>query len=219
MAYLYQCRLKNNKPGIFFLGVGLCLLFPAILYAQSVEEISKQFPGDKAVMLNKVLEYSIVVKDGQPVVDSHSIQQIEFLDGNAASYMGNFGFSQSNFQQAVAYEAYTRTPDEKKLKVSDFKTSDDKESFVFYDDVKETRFNFPSVEPGAVGNLDVTYHDKDPHLLTPFYFASYIPVINSELKITVSKDVTLKYKLMGLDTSKITVITNRILTSTAALIR
>lgn len=156
-------------------------------------------------MLNKILEYTIDIKDGQPVVDSHSSQQIEFIDNTAASYMSNFGFSQSNFRQVVAYEAYTRTPNDKKIKVNDFKTSDDKESFVFYDDVKETRFNFPYVEPGAVGNLDVSYHDKDPHLLAPFYFESYIPVINSELKVAVSKDVTLAYRLMGLDTSKITV--------------
>lgn len=187
----------------------LCLAFPLGLKAQTLAELSKQFPGDKAVMLNKVLEYTIDVKNGQPVVDSHSTQQIEFLDGSAAAYMGSYGFSQSNFQQAVAYEAYTRTPDDKKLKVSesDFKTSDDKESFVFYDDVKRTRFNFPAVEPGAIGNLDVTYHEKDPHLLSSYYFASYIPVINSELKVTVSKDVSLKFRLMGLDTGKIVVTT------------
>ncbi len=198
--------MKSSSTGVFIIGAAFCLL-SATLHAQTVEELSKQFPGDKAVMLNKVLEYTIDVKNGEPVVDSHSNQQIEFIDGNSASYMGNFGFSQSNFQQAVAYEAYTRTPDDKKMKVSEFKTSDDKESFVFYDDVKYTKFNFPSVEAGAVGNLDVSYHDKDPHLLSPFYFASYIPVVNSELKITVSKDVAIKFRLMGLDTSKITVTT------------
>lgn len=181
------------------------LIVPVSLRAQSPADIIKQFPGEKAVFLNKVLEYTIDIKDGHPYVESHASQQLEFLEGGTAAYMGQSGFSHSDFQQLVAYEAYTRTPDNKKLKVSDFKTSTDKESFVFYDDVKETTFNFPSVEPGAVGNLDVSWHNTDPHLLSPFYFTSYIPVLNSELKVTVSKDITLKYRFMGLDTSNITV--------------
>src|SRR6185312_3885285 len=105
----------------------------------------------------------------------------------------------------ASYEAYTTTPNDKKLKVTEFKTVTDKESFVFYDDVKETIFNFPAVEPGAVGNLEVAWHNTDAHLLAPFYFESYIPTINSELKLTVSKDVSIKYRLAGLDTSAISV--------------
>jgi transglutaminase-like putative cysteine protease len=105
----------------------------------------------------------------------------------------------------VAYEAYTRTPADKKLKVSDFKTADDKESFVFYDDVKETTFNFPAVEPGAVGNLNVSWIDKEPHLLSPFYFTGYLPALNCELRIEVSGDISIKYVLEGLDTSRINV--------------
>jgi len=178
---------------------------PKLLNAQTPGEISKQFSGEKAVLLNKILEYNIDMKNGQPYVESHSSEQIEFLNGNAAAYMGEYGFSHSDFQQLVAYEAYTRTAGDKKLKVSDFKTVDDKESFVFYDDVKETKFNFPSVEPGAVGNLEVSWLNKEPHMLAPFYFASYVPVINSELKVTVSDDVSLKYRLMGLDTGNITI--------------
>jgi hypothetical protein len=61
------------------------------------------------------------------------------------------------------------------------------------------------VEPGAIGNLQVSWHNKDPHLLSPFYFTGNIPAINSELKITVSKDISLKYLRMGLDTSNISV--------------
>ena len=120
--------------------------------------------------------------------------------------MSEYGFSHSDFRQLIAYEAYTRTADDKKLKVSEFKTSASKENSVFYDDVQETTFNFPSVQPGAVGNLDVSWLDKDPHLLSPFYFTGFIPSANSELKITVSKDISLKFRLMGLDTSQI--ITN-----------
>ncbi|MDO3643241.1 DUF3857 domain-containing protein [Mucilaginibacter sp. L3T2-6] len=181
------------------------LFFVKIADAQSFDEIRKLYPDEKAVFLNRMLEYDIRLKDGQPYVESSQNQQIEYLLGSATTYMGEFSFTHSDFQKLLSYEAYTLTPADKKLKVTDFKTSMDKESFVFYDDFKQTKFRFPAVEPGAIGNLQVSWQNKDPHLLSPFYFTSYIPAVNSELKITVSKDILLKYQLSGLDTANIKV--------------
>ncbi|WP_259065325.1 DUF3857 domain-containing protein [Mucilaginibacter sp. X4EP1] len=196
----------KNKSYWLLSSAFVCLFLQAQrLDAQTFDALRKQFPDEKAVLLNRTLEYNINLKDGKPYVESNELQQIEYLLGSATAYMGQYGFSHSDFQQLVSYEAYTRTAGDKKLKVSEFKTSTDKESFVFYDDVKETTFNFPAVEPGAIGNLQVSYLNKDPHLLSPFYFTSYIPVANSELKINVSKDISLKYQLVGLDTSQIAV--------------
>src|ERR1700722_10330992 len=113
--------------------------------AQNLDSIRKAFPNEKAVMLNHVYEYNISLKDNQPYVESDETQQIEYVLGTANNYSGQYGFSHSDFQQLITYDAYTRTPDDKKLKVSEFKTSIDKESFVFYDDVKQTTFNFPAV--------------------------------------------------------------------------
>jgi len=192
----------RNKQIATILGVlGCCLLIPPFLEAQTLDAIRAQFPNEKAVLLNRILEYTIDVKDNQPKVESHETEQIEYLLGSAAAYMGEYGFAQSDLQQVKSYEAYTITPDNKKLKVTDYKTSIDKESFVFYDDVKQTNFNFPAVEPGAVGNLLVSYNNTDPHLLSSYYFTGGIPAINSELKLNVSKDVSLKYQLMGIDTA------------------
>jgi len=186
--------------------VFLCLILPFdTLSAQSLDSIRKQFPNEKAVMLNHQYQYNISMKDGQPYVESNETQQIEYVLGTANTYSGQYGFSHSDFDQLITYDAYTQTPDDKKLKVSEFNTSINKESFVFYDDVKETTFNFPAVEPGAVGNLHVSWVNKEPHLLSPFYFSSGIPVINSQLTVTVSKDISLKYRLMGMDTSNITI--------------
>ncbi|MBB3058951.1 DUF3857 domain-containing protein [Mucilaginibacter gotjawali] len=198
--------MKNKKKlFIFFTAVAGLTACSTVLKAQNFETIRKQFPDEKAVMLNRTLEYNIDLKNGRPNVESHEQQQIEYLLGTATAFMGKYGFSHSDFQQLVSYDAYTLTPDNKKLKVSEFKTGTDKESFVFYDDVKETTFNFPAIEPGAIGNLQVSWNNTDPHLLSPFYFTDYMPVVNSELKITVSKDISLKYHLIGQDTSNVSV--------------
>ena len=184
----------------------LSLILPfTSVKAQSLDSIKKAFPNEKAVMLNHLYAYNINLKDNQPYVESEETQQIEYVLGTANTYSSQYGFSHSDFDQLITYDAYTQTPDDKKLKVSEFNTSINKESFVFYDDVKQTTFNFPAVEPGAVGNLHVSWVNKEPHLLSPFYFSSGIPVINSQLTVTVAKDISLKYRLMGMDTSHITI--------------
>ena len=195
--------MKNRKWTLaIFTGLSI---FWYQTHAQSTEDILKLFPGEKEVFLNKILEYKIEIQNGQPKVESHALEQVKYLQANGGQYMGAFGFYHSGFQQLLGYEAYTKTANDKKIKVNDFKTSSDKESFVFYDDVKRTTFNFPSVETGAVGNLEVSWLNSDPHLLTPFYFSSHVPVLNSQLKISVSKDISFKYILEGIDTNKIEV--------------
>ena len=196
----------KNRTSIALFTVITSLSFSAnTLLAQDLASVHKQYPDEKEVLLNRTLEYTIDVKDGQPNIESHEVKQIAYLLNTATTYSGSYGFSHSDFHQLLSYDAYTLTPANKKLKVTDFKTSTDKESFVFYDDVKYTSFNFPAVEAGAIGNLEVSWHDKEPHMLEPFYFTEYIPVINNQLKITVSKDISIKYLLMGLDTDKIKV--------------
>lgn len=197
--------MKKIFKVVCFAGLALSLIMQHSLQAQSLDELKKQFPGEKAVLLNRTMAYTIDTKDGLPNVVSSEVQQIAYLLNTATAYMSDYGFSQSDFHKLIAYQAYTRSPADKKLKVTEFKTAASKESSVFYDDVKVTTFNFPAVEPGAVGNMEVSWQNTDPHLLSPYYFSSYMPVANSELRITVSKNVAIKYHLMGLDTSHITV--------------
>jgi len=184
---------------------GMALFMSGNLSAQSLEDLKKQFPNNHAVLLNKALHYKISVKENQPYVESEEFEQIQYLTLQANAYMGRFGFPHSDFQQVVAYEAFTRTAEDKKLKVVDFKTNTNKQDFVFYDDQKETTFDFPSVEQGAIGNLHVSWINKNPYLLSPFYFANGIPVVNSELKLTCPKSMVIKYQVMGLDSSKVEV--------------
>jgi len=127
--------------------------------AQHMDEIKKQYPQENAVVLANKLHYNISVVDGQPHIESDETEQIAFLTPDAHKYMSSYGFYHSDFSQVIAYEAFTRTASDKKLKVTEFKTKSSKEDFVFYDDSKETTFNFPNVEEGAIGNLHVSRVD------------------------------------------------------------
>jgi hypothetical protein len=171
--------------------------------AQNVDELKRQYPGEQAVMLKSSAQYKIRIRDGVPYVESKESQQLMYLTGNAAAYMSQYGFGHSSFHEVKEYEAYTQTADNKKVKVTSFKTSSSKSSGVFYDDAKETMFDFPAIGQGATGNLNLQVIHKKPYLLSPHYFSRSIPVINDELRISFPKDVSVKYVLKGQDTDKI----------------
>jgi len=180
-----------------------CLYLSIVSHAQTADELKAKFPGEEAVVLNHSMAYELKIKDGQPYASSKRNEQIMYLSANAASYMSKYNFYQSGFHQLTAYEAYTKTAAGKKIKVTDFKTDNSTSGGIFYDDVKETSFDFPALSPGAVGNLELSEVHTDPHLLSPFYFTRGVPVVNSELKISFPKDMSVKYIIKGSDKDKV----------------
>lgn len=185
------------------LNICLCILSSPNLFSQKVEEIKKRFPGFDVVVLNHSIHYKIKVENGEPKAESREVQQLYYLSPHAGSYMSQYSFVHSSFHQIQEYAAYTKTPDSRKVKVTDFKTRDNQSQNIFYDDVKETSFDFPAIASGATGTLELSLSHKDAHLLSPFYFRRRVPVLNSELRITFPKDMSIKYILKGKDTSNI----------------
>lgn len=194
--------MKSEK-GLKCLLIVTTLFISNAIVAQTVDELKRKYPGDEAVMLNSSAQYKIKLKDGEPYVESRESQTMMFLTANAAAYLSQYGFGHSSFHEVKEYEAYTQTADNKKIKVTNFKTSSSSSSGVFYDDVKETMFDFPAIGQGATGNLNLQVIHKKPYLLSPHYFARSIPVINDELRISFPKDMSVKYILKGQDTDKI----------------
>ena len=194
--------MKNIKKRLVVISLAaLCIAGRA--GAQNGEEIKAKFPGEDAVILNHSVAYQLKITNGEPTAESKELEQIMYLSPNAAVHMSRYNFYQSGFHELQKYEAYTKTPDGKKIKVTDFKTSNSTSSGVFYDDVKETQFDFPALTSGAVGNLEQVKTHKDPHLLSPFYFTRGVPVINGELKITFPKEMSVKYVIKGNDKDKV----------------
>lgn len=183
----------------------LNIVLPLVSISQNLEQLKTKYAGENAIILNASIHYNIKLKDGKPVVESKEISKIMYMTPNAATLMSGYGFFHSGFHEIREYEAYTQTTSSKKIRVTDFKTTSSVSKSVFYDDVKETNFNFPSISEGAIGTLEVSMLHKNPYLLSPHYFARYIPVVSSELTINASKDIGLKYLLKGLDTSIIKV--------------
>lgn len=176
---------------------------PVTGHTQSVEELKQKYPGEQVAVLDHSLHYHISMKDDQPQVQSEEHQQLLYLTAEAGTWFSKHSFYHGSFDDVIQYAAYTRTAEGKKVKVTDFKTSHSKSDGIFYDDVKETTYDYPAIGPGAVGTLDLTTVHKDPHMLSPFFFSRGIPVLHAELTITFPSTMSIKYLLKGMDTARI----------------
>ena len=181
------------KQVIFFLIAAISLQFAA---AQTGEEIKKIFPQDDVVLLNYKGHLTIKIKDGVPVAESEFETDKMFLNNNTAGFHSKYKIFHSSFNELKGFDAYTMVPDGskyKKVKIGDVKTSNSVSSSVFYDDVKETSFDFPGLTANAIAHVSYSQFHKDAHLLTPFYFGSYLPLVNTSYTVTFPNDVQLKY--------------------------
>lgn len=188
-----------KKNGLLAAAICCCCMAGA----QSTEEIKTLFPGELAVVKEHKVHYTIKLKDGIPEAVSDEQQEILYLSENAGSYMSRFSFYHSSFHPVNRYEAFTETPGGKKIQVKEFKTSQSVSASVFYDDVKQTSFDFPNITPGASGHLKINKTHTNPRLLSPHYFSRGIPTLLGELKISFPKDMSVRYQIRGNDREKV----------------
>lgn len=164
--------------------------------AQTAEEVRKQFPNEELVYYNYSQELKLYIKDDVPVAESKHEKDLMILSEKNASLYNRQSIYHSSYNELKSLEAYTRVPDGnqyKKVKVNDQKTTFSPSNSVFYDDTKETSFDFPSLTRDAIGHMEYTQFHKDAHLLTPFYIPGSVPVVNASYSVVVPNDISVKF--------------------------
>lgn len=179
----------------------LCII--SLAHAQDFKTVSASFPNEDFVVLKNVTHYDIRLNEGKPQITSKDVEEWMYLTENGAVRMKEGWIFHSGFHELTAYEAYTVTAAGKKVKATDFKTTSNKSSGIFYDDSKVTNFNYPALSKGAVTHLEYSTNHNNAYLLSPHYFSQGLPAVYNELKITFPKGIKLRYVIKGLDKDKI----------------
>lgn len=184
------------------------LLFISLNYAQTpinFDQLRQTYPDQNAVLVKNNQTITIDVKDTGLSITEDNYFEMAYLTDRVNLY-ANKSIFYSDFSDVANIEAKTITSENtgsKTLKVLNIFTKDDFGNGIFYGSGKKKEFVFPGVQKGAHSVLSYKENIKDPHFITPFYFASYVPVINSEFSVTFPKSVKILYKLLGTDTSNI----------------
>ena len=176
----------------------LSVIICTALQAQTMEEIAARYPDEHAVVLNDEETINIFLKNGQPYAEIKNERTMLILDDKANGIYNSYSIYHGTFNKVSNIEAYTKVPSGNKftkIKVTDIKTESASEGSVFYDDVKQTSFSFPSLVKGAETFLSYDETFEDMHLFNPFYFASYLPVIHSKYTVNFPAGFELKYTI------------------------
>lgn len=197
-------NLSNNALllSIILSGVSFCAA------AQSLEEMQKLYPGKTAVFSNVNRNVDISINKGVPTAKATEVSEMLILDDKANGIYNKDKVYHSSFNELRKVEAYTSVPDGnsmKKMKVSEFKTQSSASRGIFYDDAKETAFDYPKIVKGSITHVETEHFNKDIHFISPFYFSSYLPVVNATFSLTFPEDMDIKYIIKNDDKKTITV--------------
>lgn len=166
------------------------------VYSQDVEALSKAYPNDLVVMNTYKKDLKLSLQKNQPIAQSKEEVEMVVLNDRANGVYNKYKVFHSSFNELQDVEAYTKVPDGnkyKKIKVTEKKTQNAESQSVFYDDVKETIFDFPSLIKGAIASVTHSELHKDVHMLSPFYFTSYMPIVEASYTVTFPADMDVKY--------------------------
>jgi hypothetical protein len=197
-----KCEIKK---AIFFPAV--IFLFNAVR-AQNFDELRARYPNDYALILNYNKDTRIFLDNGVPKAETKVSEEILVLDDKANGEYNRYVVYHGSFNTLKEIEAYTKVPSGSgfsKIKVGEMKTQGAAGEGVFYDDMKETSFDFPSLTKGALAYVNYTEENTDLHLLTPFYCVSYMPIVNEKFTVSFPSDFDVKYMIRNDSLQKISV--------------
>jgi hypothetical protein len=185
----YQMR-KNALFLLVFLSI------VNVSLAQSPGEVSQSFKGFDFVYQNYEQELNLFIKDDVPVAERKTNVEMLMLTNKNFNFMSRYRVYHSGYNELMELNAYTKVPDGNKyktLKVSDKVTTSSTSNSVFYDDTKETMFDFPGLTQYAVTHVDYVHFLKDAHLISEFYIPNFLPVIQGKYIVRVPNNIKIKY--------------------------
>ncbi len=182
------------------------LLVTAPAFSQDVRKV---FPEAEAVYINLSKEVEFFYSEGKLMAKSTSSEDLKLLTDNAAKMMSRGHVYHSSFNALKRWEAYGMSPEKKKLKIANTRTNDNRDDYIFFDDSKETSFDFPGITNGGTRHIEYEVEHSDVHLLSPFYIDRYFPVLNSEFHIVFPSNLKIKYVYKGLHADKISFTESR----------
>ncbi|MEI6949534.1 transglutaminase domain-containing protein [Paraflavisolibacter sp. H34] len=177
----------------------LCLAAPGA----GAQEWKKDFPTAEAAYTRLACEVTIRREEGKLTASSAHSEDMLLASDNAVKIMSRGYIHHSTFNELKKWTAYTRPAEGKSLKVANTTTASNRSASVFFDDAQTTSFDFTGMGTGATRHLEYEIGHSDPHLLMPFYFDRYFPVLNGELKLVFPSSVRVKYVVKGLHAADI----------------
>lgn len=178
--------------------------------AQLLPRMQQKYPKADAVHLLYSRDIRFYMQDGVPMAEALVQQDLLLLSERTASFFTRSRVYHSGYNELQWMEAHTLLPDgKKKLPVTEKKTSSATRDAIFYDDLKETSFDYPSLQAGATTQLRYSIRHNEIRLLNPFMYGSAVPVERLAFSVSVPDDIEIGYIVRNDSAGKFTMTTER----------
>ena len=187
----------------------LCVFVAATLRAQVIHQdlaLYKQKYPERSVINVRVMDDVLIDfnKNDSVFMRSTSEREVIYIDKNAARYSEK-SVSSSHFYKLSGLEASVLLPSSEKkyktVKIKKFETEKSLSTDVFYDGSEHTKFVLSDLREGAKSVIKETRTLNVPELMPSHYLGSYTNTEFQELKLTVHKDIKLRFHFYnGFDT-------------------
>lgn len=168
---------------------------------EKIPDAKSKFPDARAIILNRIDEYNIFIKDNKLQGTCNSLNQT-LINNETAMGFQKETIPTNSFVEVSNINAYTLIPKGKKYekkKVEKIELKDDVSDVSFYDDQKSYHFMFPSAQVDAILSVEYLQTFNEPRFMGSYYFSSYVPSLNNELIINVEKNINIEYKIINPD--------------------
>ncbi len=187
---------------VFYLLV--LILLPALLPGQnaaSYEVLKVQYPKTPKVILKNERVIDITVQADSLNITMDNYEEEMYLNEMASSYADqSVGFS--NFFEVTEIKAKSFLPSsdgKKGRKVKDFDIQETISDQFFYDDQSTIKFRFDDLREGGKTQLSYSQHVKNDLFIPGAYFGSWVPVLDSKLKVVADKGVEIRFLEFNMD--------------------
>lgn len=171
----------------------LCTILSLSAHSQDISIIEKSCHMDIKTFGSKI-----------NVTENYYLSKIFFK--NLSNYSKDFIYY-SSLDPIKKFEAYTKVPNNKgDYKIIDVESVEDKDVLqngVFYHDIKNKEFVYPSLNENSIGVLKYSKEITDPHIINTFYFDDTYDCKESKYSITTPISVKIEYSLFNVDTLNI----------------
>jgi transglutaminase-like putative cysteine protease len=161
------------------------------------EHLKLKYARHNAVVTKKESLYVFDIVKDSLVVQQHETKEVLILNDHSKGLTNDYVFG-SSFTTIENIQAATHLPEGKRFKkidVTQFNESHDRDGSIFYDDATTTRFSYPSLKEDAVTSLRYSIRYNDPRFLRRFYFQSFIPTVHSKVTVKAHSDIKISYRL------------------------
>lgn len=174
--------------------------------AQDLVELYKnKYPGHHEVALSNKHTYHIKLeKNKLKILQDNRFESLILTEIGRKNISESFSFSE--LVPVKSFDGYTIANvngKERKIPLKTFSDKSSRESFVFYDDVKERKITFSNIDIGSRKIYSYQSEFLDPFLLHRHIFADYKPIEQSTFEIISDKNVEIGYKIFNDPTNKI----------------